>query len=185
MSVRGKVCDRLAYTTRSTEHWEPGGPCGGCESTRGVDGATETHRPTLFGRDVFVPFFVSCLVSDALVAVMAVGGRPSSAARRLPALGRSLVHRRSLRHGYWATSMGLHHHLQTPWPFFPMLPMAMRVVSFSGISVPLAGILLNHARVPRSASWACTGSRFVTDRRGPHGSPRGSPRSARSRSCSR
>ena len=56
------------------------------------------------------------------------------------------------RRGYWASSMGVHHHHQTPWPFFPVLPAAMRVVSFAGISVPLAGILLNHRRVPRSAS---------------------------------
>ena len=40
--------------------------------------------------------------------------------------------------------MGAHHHHQTPWPFFPMLPVAMRAVSAAGISVPLAGILVNH-----------------------------------------
>ena len=47
------------------------------------------------------------------------------------------------RHGYWATST-IHDQVKTPWPFFPVLPIAMRVVSFTGISVPLAGILVNH-----------------------------------------
>ena len=98
---------------------------------------------TLFGRDVFVPFFVSRLISDGLIAVMAV-----VAGHRVLRGGFQLWdghwYIEIARHGYWATSMGVLHDQKTPWPFFPALPMAMRVVSFSGISVPLAGILLNH-----------------------------------------
>ena len=106
-----------------------------------------TARPdtssNAFGRDVLVPFAVSRLISDGLIIVMSVG-----AGHRVLRGGFQLWDGRwyvtIARRGYWASWMGTHHHLQTPWPFFPVLPAAMRVVSVAGISVPLAGILLNH-----------------------------------------
>ena len=99
--------------------------------------------PRLFGRDVLVPFFVSRAFSDGVIVAMTVG-----AGRRVVRDGFQLWDGRwyvaIAKHGYWATWMGLHHHRQTPWPFFPMLPVGMRVVSLVGVSVPIAGILLNH-----------------------------------------
>jgi hypothetical protein len=110
---------------------------------REVAAARPHATSKLFGRDVLVPFFVSRLISDGLIVVMAVG-----AGHRVLRGGFQLWDGRwyigIARHGYWATWMGVHHHHQTPWPFFPLLPLAMRVVSLTGVSVPLAGILVNH-----------------------------------------
>ena len=101
---------------------------------------TSSHA---FGRDVLVPFVVSRLFSDGLILAMAVG-----AGHRVLRGGFQLWDGRwyvaIARRGYWASWMGVHHHQQTPWPFFPVLPAAMRVVSVVGVSLPLAGILLNH-----------------------------------------
>jgi hypothetical protein len=90
---------------------------------------------------VLAPFVASRLFSDVLVAGMAW-----------------LHGRRLLRHGFatwdgrWYSWIAVHgytalphaHHHQTPWPFFPLLPLAMRCVSFLGTSVPVAGIVVNH-----------------------------------------
>jgi hypothetical protein len=133
----------------------------------------------LFGRDVLVPFFVSRLLSDGLIAAMAVG-----AGRRVVRGGFGLWdggwYVAIAKHGYWASWMGVHNHRQTPWPFFPMLPVAMRVGSISGVSPVLIGILVNHLALllglaalyriarrhgsPRSArlaTWAAALSPFV------------------------
>jgi hypothetical protein len=45
-------------------------------------------------------------------------------------------------HGYAALPHAHHH--QTPWPFFPLLPVAMRSIGWLGVSIPVAGIALNH-----------------------------------------
>jgi hypothetical protein len=45
-------------------------------------------------------------------------------------------------HGYNPVPHALHH--QSPWPFFPLFPVAMRGVAAVGLSVPVAGVVLNH-----------------------------------------
>jgi hypothetical protein len=48
-------------------------------------------------------------------------------------------------HGYGGAPPHAHHH-QTPWPFFPVLPAAMHAIHWvSGVSLLVAGVLVNHA----------------------------------------
>jgi hypothetical protein len=92
-------------------------------------------------RAVLVPFVVSRIFSDALLCVMArVRGRDVilGGFRRWDGRWYSWI----AAHGYNAIPHAQHH--QTPWPFFPLLPAAMRGVSGFGVSIPVAGVLVNH-----------------------------------------
>ena len=80
------------------------------------------------------------------------------------------------RRGYWASWMGVHHHQQTPWPFFPVLPAAMRVVSIVGVSVPSCRDPPQPRRVPRCPRRRAPDRAPSRVDRAPLGSPPGPPR---------
>jgi hypothetical protein len=90
---------------------------------------------------VVTPFLASRLFSDLLVAGMAL-----LRGRNVLPLGFASWDGRwyswIAAHGY--TALPHAHHHQTPWPFFPLLPIAMRSISWLGVSIPVAGIALNH-----------------------------------------
>ena len=88
-----------------------------------------------------MPFLVSRLFSDTLIGVMAlVRGRDviGGGFRRWDGRWYSWI----AAHGYHALPHAQHH--QTPWPFFPLFPVVMRGVSGFGVSIPVAGVLVNH-----------------------------------------
>jgi hypothetical protein len=86
-----------------------------------------------------VPFVVSRVFSDVLLVVTGhapnavLGGFERWDGRWYSAIA---------RHGYNAVPHALHH--QSPWPFFPLFPVAMRGVALVGLSVPFAGVVFNH-----------------------------------------
>jgi hypothetical protein len=90
---------------------------------------------------VLTPFVASRLFSGALIAGMAL-----TRGRNLVRGGFGTWDGRwylwIAAHGYTAMRHVNHH--QTPWPFFPLLPVAMRTIGLFGVSLPLAGIVLNH-----------------------------------------
>jgi hypothetical protein len=90
---------------------------------------------------VVAPFLASRLFSDVLVACMALLRGPNLTRHGFAAWdGRwySWI----AAHGY--TALPHAHHHQTPWPFFPLLPAAMRSIGSLGVSIPVAGIAVNH-----------------------------------------
>ena len=98
--------------------------------------ATE-HAPGV----VAVPFVLSRIWSDLLLVVV---GRRHSANGFLAGFDRwdGRWYSWIAAHGYVALPHAQHH--QTPWPFFPLFPVVTRIVSSSGLSVQLAGIVVNH-----------------------------------------
>jgi hypothetical protein len=93
---------------------------------------------------VVTPFVVSRLISDALIVLARSTGRG-----RLSFGGFARWDGRwylwIAQHGYTGAPPRARHH-QTPWPFFPVLPAAMHAIhSISGVSLVLAGVLVNHA----------------------------------------
>jgi hypothetical protein len=105
--------------------------------------ARSAAPPRLRAGGVLAPFLVSRVISDGLIALVAVvngRGAVSGAFSRWD--GRWYVW--IARHGYVGAPPLTQHH-QTPWPFFPLLPGAMRGVHLvSGLPIPIAGIVLNH-----------------------------------------
>jgi hypothetical protein len=117
--------------------------CWGCLLGREAMAAPTRSKPLAPWQAVLAPFVVSRLFSDALVAGMALirgrdvlrtGGFGSWDGRWYSWIA---------AHGYAA--MPHTHRHQTPWPFFPLLPVAMRSIGWLGVSIPVAGVLLNHA----------------------------------------
>jgi hypothetical protein len=114
---------------------------GGC-----VLGGSGTIAPTR-SRDldpwqvVVAPFLASRLFSDVLVGGMALM-RGRNGLRGGFAHWDGRWYSWIAAHGYAA--MPHAHRHQTPWPFFPVLPAAMRGIGVFGLSMPVAGIVLNH-----------------------------------------
>jgi hypothetical protein len=90
---------------------------------------------------VLAPFVVSRLFSDSLIAAMALM-RGRNVVRGGFARWDGRWYSWIAEHGY--TAIPHAHHHQTPWPFFPLLPVAMRSIGWLGVSSPVAGIVLNH-----------------------------------------
>ena len=92
-------------------------------------------------RAVLAPFVVSRLFSDTLLVVT---GRAPDRRAVLGGFGRwdGRWYSAIATHGYNPVPHALHH--QSPWPFFPLFPAAMRGVAALGLSVPVAGVVLNH-----------------------------------------
>jgi hypothetical protein len=90
---------------------------------------------------VAVPFVLSRIWSDLLLVLV---GRRHGANGFLAGFDRwdGRWYSWIAAHGYVALPHAQHH--QTPWPFFPLFPIVTRIVSTSGLSVQLAGIVVNH-----------------------------------------
>jgi hypothetical protein len=91
---------------------------------------------------VLAPCLASRLFSDVLVAGMALL-RGRTVLRHGFASWDGRWYSWIAAHGYTALPPHAHHH-QTPWPFFPLLPAAMRAISSLGVSIPVSGIAFNH-----------------------------------------
>lgn len=99
-------------------------------------------------RAVVVPFVVSRLVADALILVMALA-RPSTArlGTATPAFAGF-----AKWDGTWYVEIARVGYTydyvpgqESSWPFFPLLPLLMRVGHWIGPSEALVGVLVNHA----------------------------------------
>jgi hypothetical protein len=92
-------------------------------------------------RGVLAPFFLSRALCDSLLVAFGM----------LRTRG-SLLAGFDSWDGRWYRAIALHgyvvpphtYHLQTPWPFFPLLPAALRALAGTGISVSWAGVAFNH-----------------------------------------
>jgi hypothetical protein len=103
-------------------------------SSRGLQ---DTRSPW---RVVLIPFVVSRLFSDGLVALM-VG----ASGRRIVSQGFALYDGRwylaIARAGYPSL---VTHHGQTTWAFFPLYPAAVHVIQLFGLQGWEAGVLISH-----------------------------------------
>jgi hypothetical protein len=114
----------------------------GCVLGRGSTVAPARSKGLVPWQAVLAPFLASRVFSDVLVAGMAViPGR--DVLRRGFASWDGRWYSWIAEHGY--TALPHAHHHQTPWPFFPLLPMGMRSIGWLGVSMPMAGIAFNHA----------------------------------------
>jgi hypothetical protein len=112
-----------------------------------VERSAVVERSTVWSRTqwqgVVIPFLVSRLVSDVLIGAMA-WARGADAVRGGFGIWDGRWYTWVAAHGYSAIPPHALHH-QTPWPFFPLLPLAMKSVSrLGGVSLPVAGIVVNH-----------------------------------------
>jgi GT2 family glycosyltransferase len=99
------------------------------------------HAPRPAWRDVLAPFFVSRALSDALLvaaSMMSTRGSVFNGFRRWDGAWYSAI----ALHGY-VVPPHVHHH-QTPWPFFPLFPVVLRLAADTGAPVALAGVVANH-----------------------------------------
>jgi hypothetical protein len=113
-----------------------------------VTAAVEQRTPDrLFPlRSVVVPFVVSRVVADALILVMALARPAATIVPETP-----LFAGFAKWDGYWYIEIARHGYardyipgLESPWPFFPLLPGILRAGHWLGPSEALVGVLVNH-----------------------------------------
>ena len=108
----------------------------------------ERARRRLFPwRAVVAPFVVSRAIADALIVVMAVARPGPTIVPETPAFAGF-----AKWDGTWYVEIAKVGYsrdyvpgIESPWPFFPLLPAVMRVGHWLGPSEALVGVLVNHA----------------------------------------
>ena len=111
------------------------------ETTTTVPAHADRAVRTSSWRDVIAPFFVSRAIADALLVAVGMLRAPGA-----------LLSGFTSWDGRWYRAIALHGYVvpphvpahETPWPFFPLLPGALRMVTSVGIPVTWAGIACNH-----------------------------------------
>jgi hypothetical protein len=114
----------------------------GAATTTPVPAHTDRLARTSSWRDVVAPFFVSRAISDALLVAVGMVRAPGA-----------LLSGFTSWDGRWYRAIAMHGYVvpphvpshETPWPFFPLLPGALRMIASAGIPVTWAGIVCNHA----------------------------------------